>query len=140
MEVKGKGNMEMENVEFQNVLYVPNVISNFLSIYQITHLRDGNRVEFLPDSVQVHSLNDNSLVAVGKVNKRKRLSSFSHFVPKSPSTALLHTSSQVETDTDFNDSASIALDMRGSFDSCNEHSLYQSSPPAYIAIVTGLAD
>jgi hypothetical protein len=92
MEVGGKGNVEMEDGEFQNVLYVPNLSSNLLSIYQITHLRDGHRVEFLPDSVKVHSLKDNSLVAVGKVNDHKRLYSFSHFVPKSSSKALLHQS------------------------------------------------
>ena len=88
----------------------------------------------------MHSLKDNSLVAVGKVNNHKRLYSFSHFVTKSPSSALLHTSSQVETDTDISDSASTSSDRRGSFDNCSEHSLYQSSPPTYIAIVTCLVD
>ena len=88
----------------------------------------------------MHSLKDNSLVAVGKVNNHKRLYSFSHFVPKSPSSALLHTSHRVDTDTDISDSASTSSDRRGSFDSCSENSLYQSSPLAYIAIVTGLAD
>ena len=53
LEVEGKGNMEMENEEFQNVFYVPNLSSNLLSTYQITHLEDGHRVEFLPYSVQV---------------------------------------------------------------------------------------
>ena len=85
MEVKGKGNVEMENGEFQNVLYLPNLSSNLLSIYQISHLKDGHIVEFLPGSVQLHSLKDNSLAIVGKVNDDKRLYSFSHFVPKSPS-------------------------------------------------------
>ena len=89
MEVEGKGNVEMENGEFQKNFYVPNVSSNLLLIYEITHLRDGHRVEFLPDSVQVHSLKDDSLVVVGKVNHEKRLYSFSHFVPNSPSQALL---------------------------------------------------
>ena len=51
MDVEEKGNVEMENGEFQNVLYVPNLSSNLLSIYQITHLGDGNRVEFLPESI-----------------------------------------------------------------------------------------
>ena len=84
--------MEMENGEFQNVLYVSNLSSNLLSIYQVTHLGDGHRVEFLLDSIQVHSVKDNSLVAVRKVNDAKRLYSFSHFVPKSSSNALLHQS------------------------------------------------
>ena len=79
----------MENGEFKDVLYVPNLSSNLLSIYQITHLGDGNKVEFLPDLVMVHSLKDDSLVVVGKVNHEKRIYSFSHFVPKSPSHALL---------------------------------------------------
>ena len=53
MEVEGKGQVEMENGEFKEVLYVPNLSSNILSIYQITHLGDGHKVEFLPDSVMV---------------------------------------------------------------------------------------
>ena len=92
MEVGGKGNLEMEDGEFQNVLYVPNLRSNLLSIYQITHLGDGHRVEFLLDSVKVHNLKDNSLVTVGKVNDHKRLYSFYHFMAKSSSKALLHQS------------------------------------------------
>ena len=84
--------MEMENGEFKDVLYVPNLSFNLLSIYQITHLRDGHRVEFLPDSIQVHSLKDDLVVIVGKVNDEKKLYSFSYFVPKSPSKALLYQS------------------------------------------------
>ena len=33
MEVEGKGNVEMENGELKDVLYVPNLSSNLLSIY-----------------------------------------------------------------------------------------------------------
>ena len=84
MEVEGQGNVEMENGDFQNFLYVPNLSSNLLLIYQITHLRDGHRVVFLLDLVQVHSLKDDSLVAVGKVNDNKKLYSFSNFVPNYP--------------------------------------------------------
>ena len=89
MEVEGKGNLKMENGEFKDVLYVPNLSSNLLKIYQITHYGGGNKVEFLPNSVMVWNLKDDSLVAVGKVNHDTRLYSFSHFVPKSPSHALL---------------------------------------------------
>ena len=56
MEVEGKGNVEMENGEFRDVLYIPNFSSNILLVYQITHLRDGHKVEFLPDSVMVRSI------------------------------------------------------------------------------------
>ena len=35
MEVEGKGNVEMENGEFKDVIYVPNLSSNLLSIYQM---------------------------------------------------------------------------------------------------------
>ena len=95
MEVEGKGHVEMENWEFKDVLYIPNLSSNLLSFYQITHLGDGQKVEFLLDLVMVRSLRDYSLVAVGKFNHDKRLYSFSHFVPKSPSQALLtHSNSQ----------------------------------------------
>ena len=79
----------MENGEFKDVLYVPNLSSNILSIYQITHLGDGNNVEFFPDLVQVRTLKDDSLVAVEKVNHDTRLYFFSHSVPKSLSHALL---------------------------------------------------
>ena len=89
MEVEGKGHVEIENGEFKDFLYVPKLSSNILSIYQITHLGDGHKLEFLPNSMMVHSLRDDSLVAVGKVNHDKRLYSFSHFVPKCPSQALL---------------------------------------------------
>ena len=88
MEFKGKINVEMENGEFKDVLYVRNLSSNLLSIYQITHLRDGHSVEFLLDSIMVHNLKDDSLVVVGKVNHDTRLYSSSHFVPKSTSQAL----------------------------------------------------
>ena len=56
MEVEGKGNIEMENGEFRDILCIPNLSSNLLLVYQITHLEDGHNIEFLPDSVQVQSL------------------------------------------------------------------------------------
>ena len=66
IEVEGIGHVEMENGEFQGILYVPNVSTNILSIYQITHYGGGNKVEFLLDSVMVQKFKDESLVAIGK--------------------------------------------------------------------------
>ena len=89
VEVEGEGSVDMDNGTFENVLYVPNLSANLLSIYQITHYGDGKKVEFLPDSVVVKEIKDDALVAVGQANHNTRLYSFSHFVPKSPSTILL---------------------------------------------------
>jgi hypothetical protein len=42
--VAGKGRVELPNGSFENVLHVPNISINFLSVYQIT--QTGKRVEF----------------------------------------------------------------------------------------------
>ena len=49
VEVEGKGEVEMNNEMFKDVLYVPNLTSNLLSVYQMTHYGGGNKVEFLPN-------------------------------------------------------------------------------------------
>ena len=36
IEVQGKGHVEMETGEFKDVLYIPNLSSNLLLVYQIT--------------------------------------------------------------------------------------------------------
>ena len=89
VEVQGKGNVELENGIFIDVLHVPRLSTNLLSIYQITHYGCGNKVEFLPDTIVVKNLQDDSIVAVGKENHETRLYSFSYFLPKSTSLALL---------------------------------------------------
>ena len=95
VEVEGKGSVDMDDGTFENFLYVTNLSTNLLSIYQITHYGNGKKVEFTPDSVVVKELDDDALVAVGQVNDNSRLYSFSHFVPSSPSRALLtHSNSE----------------------------------------------
>ena len=52
-------------------------------------------MEFLLDKVMVKTLNDDSMVAIGKANHETRLYCFSHFVPKLTSLSLLtHSNSQ----------------------------------------------
>ena len=51
VEVKGNVQVEMENGEFKDVLYVPHLSTNLLSIHQITHCGGGNKFEFLLNSV-----------------------------------------------------------------------------------------
>ena len=79
----------MNNGVFKDVLYVPNLTSNLLSVYQMTHYGGGNKFEFLLDLVVVKSIKDDSMVAIGEANHDSRLYTFSSFVPKSNAQALL---------------------------------------------------
>ncbi len=89
VEVEGRGEVEMDNGAFKDFLYVPNLTSNLISIYQMTHYGGGNKVEFLPRSVVVKSIKDDSMIAIGEANHDSRLYTFSSFVPKSNAQALL---------------------------------------------------
>ena len=73
VEVEGKGEVEMESGAFKDVLYVSNLTFNLLSVYQITHYRGGNKVEFLPDLVVVKSIKDDSMVAIGEAKHDSRI-------------------------------------------------------------------
>ena len=49
--LKGQGTINLEHGSFFNVLYVPSLSSNLLSIYQMTHTRVPKRVTFSPNDV-----------------------------------------------------------------------------------------
>jgi hypothetical protein len=49
--VAGEGRVELPNGIFENVLHVPNLSMNLLSVYQITH--KGKKIEFTSDSVSI---------------------------------------------------------------------------------------
>ena len=83
VEVEGKGEVDMDNGEFKDGFYVPNLTCNLLLVYQITHYGGENKVEFLPDLVVVKSIKDDSMVAVGEAKHDSRIYTFSSFVYKS---------------------------------------------------------
>ncbi|KAH9321305.1 hypothetical protein KI387_015944, partial [Taxus chinensis] len=87
--VSGSGSVEMDGGTFNQVLSVPDLSTNLLSVYQITHLGEGMRVEFGPNSVIIRELNNDTTVAEGKADHRSRLYTFSHFTSDSTPTALL---------------------------------------------------
>ena len=89
VEVEGKGEADMYNGVFKDALYVPNLTSNLLSVYQISHYGGGDKVEFLLDLVVVKSIKDESMVTIGESNHDSRIYTFSSFVPKSNAQALL---------------------------------------------------
>jgi hypothetical protein len=75
--VAGEGRVEFHNGNFENVLHVPNLSMNLLSIYRIT--QKGKLVEFTSDSVSVIDMHDNSIIAIGEVDQKSRLYKFTKF-------------------------------------------------------------
>ena len=86
---KGQGNIDLEHGYFSNVLYVPSLASNLLSVYQMTHTRVPKRVSFILDDVEIKELAFGKLVAKGLANHHAKSYEFSHFVEDAKPTALL---------------------------------------------------
>ncbi|KAH9292288.1 hypothetical protein KI387_042524, partial [Taxus chinensis] len=70
--VSSSGLVEMDGGTFNQVLSVPDLSTNLLSVYQITHLGEGMQVEFGPNSVIIRELNNDTTVAEGKVDHCSR--------------------------------------------------------------------
>ena len=49
----GKGRIDLDHGKFNNVLYVPGLASNLLSMYQMTHTRSPKKVIFSRDDVEI---------------------------------------------------------------------------------------
>ncbi|WP_233109404.1 hypothetical protein, partial [[Clostridium] innocuum] len=70
----------MKEGTFNDVLCVPSLTTNLLSIYQITHGAQGKIVEFTPDYVYIRDMETRDVIAMGVVDHTSCLYSFSHFV------------------------------------------------------------
>jgi hypothetical protein len=87
--VKNKGRIELTNGSFENVLHVPKLYVNLLSVYQMTNSGTGKKVIFKKNYVDIYDMKTNSRVATGEVNHQSRLYTFSEFIE--PDYALLLT-------------------------------------------------
>ena len=82
--------VDLENGYFSNVLYVPSLASNLLSVYQMTHTGGvPKRVYFILNDVEITKLASGKLVAKGLANHHVKAYEFSHFVADAKPTALL---------------------------------------------------
>ena len=61
--VCGEGIIDLEGGYFTNVLHVPSLSTNILSIYQITHSGFGRNVEFTLDSAVITDISTGSQLA-----------------------------------------------------------------------------
>ena len=65
MKVSGKGYIGIGEGTFNDVLCVPSLTTNLLSIYQITHGGQGKTIEFTLDRVYIRDLETRDIVAIG---------------------------------------------------------------------------
>jgi hypothetical protein len=90
IEVVGKGRVELDRGSFENVLDVPKLFVNLLSMYQITHSGSGKKVQFTPNSMSIIDMQSNSKVVIGEVNHQSRLYIFYKFIEHDSSVLLTH--------------------------------------------------
>ena len=88
LQTKGIGRIDLEHGYFSDVLYVPDLATNFLSVYQMTHKGEPKRVIFTPDMVEISEISTDQVIAVGYVDHHERMYKFSNFLPTSSDQAL----------------------------------------------------
>jgi hypothetical protein len=80
LSVEGFGTLQIENGHFNDVLCVPSISYNLLSVYQITHSGEGKTVEFSPHQVVIKDLKDpKHVLATGIVDDITNLYKFDNF-------------------------------------------------------------
>jgi hypothetical protein len=84
LSVEVSGTIQVENGRFNDVLCVPSLSCNLLSVYQITHSGEGKTVEFSTHQVVIKDLKDpNNVLASGIVDDITSLYKFDNFVSSS---------------------------------------------------------
>ena len=66
---------------FNDVLYIPSLSANLLSVYHISHSGSGKTVEFTLDLLFIRDSMTRGIVAIGTIDLSTYLYSFSHFGP-----------------------------------------------------------
>ena len=89
IQTKGVGRIDLEHGFFNDVLYVPDLEANLLSVYQMTHTRESNRVTFTLDLVQIAEVSSNKVVALRYADHQVIMYKFSKFLPNSRGKTLL---------------------------------------------------
>ena len=87
----GKGRIDLDHGQLSNVLYVPGLASNILSLYQMTHTGCPKKVIFSPDEFEITEISSVKAISKGVANHTSKVYMFSHFLPYStPSALLIH--------------------------------------------------
>ena len=73
IESLGKGRIDLDHDQFSNVLYVPGLASNLLSVYQMTHTRYPKKVIFSPDEFEITEISSGKVIAKGVANHTSKV-------------------------------------------------------------------
>ena len=88
---KGKGRIDIDHVSFNNVLYVPVLAANVLSVYQMTHTGSPKKVFLSPNEVEIYDIANGRVISKVFLDHSLRVYRFSQFMPFSnPSILLTH--------------------------------------------------
>jgi hypothetical protein len=92
LSVVGSGTIQVDNGHFNDVLCVPSLSCNLLSVYQITHSGEGKTIEFSPHQVVIKDLKyPKHVLTIGIVDDITRLYKFDNFGSSSfPSIFVAH--------------------------------------------------
>ena len=77
----GRRSIKIHHGDLKNVLYVPSLATNMLSIYQMTHTGSPKQVVFGPGSVEIPYISTGTIIAKGVANHASKAYEFSHFLP-----------------------------------------------------------
>ena len=78
IEAEGKGSIKLEHGVFKNVLYVPSLVENYVSVYEMTLTSPPKRVVFGPDSMKILDNSIGKLIMKGVANHASKAYEFSH--------------------------------------------------------------
>ena len=62
---------------------MPDLVANFLSVYQMTHTGDPKRFTFTPDMVDITDITIDQVIAIGYADCHERMYKFLNFLPTS---------------------------------------------------------
>ena len=73
----GKGRIDIDHGSFNNVLYVPGLASNILSVYQMNHTGSPKKVIFSPYDVEITDISSGKVIEKGVVDHTSKVYNFS---------------------------------------------------------------
>ena len=89
IQVVGKDRVKLENGMLKNVLYVPSLVANLLSFYQMTHTSSPKKFSFGLGIIEISYISIGNLIDKGVPNHSSKAYEFSHFFSYSHQISLL---------------------------------------------------